>query len=171
MTSFHTRLIGIMDEWAAQNGTSVIDVDAASDYALQSNQYNRLPLTRKQQCMRDMRSALQAAIYIDAQGHKVRAKHAVRQYVDQQIDLPITVYVDPRTAKPDLMTEAFNQSWEGIKNDVRRHSIEKESYDLNNPYEATLPLFDYDFNQVAKDAKMTGEYDDSYDPEAGDGLD
>ena len=32
-------------------------------------------------------------------------------------------------------------------------------------YNATLPLFDYDFRQVAEEAKMTGEYDDNYEPE------
>jgi hypothetical protein len=85
--------------------------------------------------------------------------------VGEQMELPIIVYVDPRTAKPDLMTEAFNQSLDAIKNDVKRHSIETHSYDLNNIYNATLPLFDYDFSQVAEDAKMTGKYDDNYEPD------
>ncbi len=71
--------------------------------------------------------------------------------------------VDPRTAKPDQMYEAFQQSLSAIKNDVKRHSIETNSYDLNNIYNATLPMFDYDFNQVAADAKLTGEYDDNYE--------
>ena len=48
---------------------------------------------------------------------------------------------------------------------MKRHSIETHSYDLNNIYNATLPLFDYDFTQVAEDAKMTGEYDDNYEPD------
>lgn len=38
-----------------------------------------------------------------------------------------------------------------------------QSYDDNNRYGATLPLFDYNFNHVAADARMTREYDDSYD--------
>jgi hypothetical protein len=75
----------------------------------------------------------------------------------------IIVYVDPRTAKPDQMFEAFKQNLEAIKNDVRRHAIETRSYDLNNIYNATLPLFDYDMSQVAKDAMLTGEYDDTYE--------
>jgi len=61
------------------------------------------------------------------------------------------------------MEDAFRQSLDAMKNDVRRHAIEKRSYDLNNIYNATLPLFDYDFNQVAEDAMMTGEYDDTYE--------
>ena len=66
---------------------------------------------------------------------------------------------------PDLMAQAFEQSLDAIKNDVKRHSIETHSYDLNNIYNATLPLFDYDFTQVAEEAKMTGEYDDNYEPD------
>jgi hypothetical protein len=111
-----------------------------------------------------MRRALQQAKYTDAQGNEVRAKHALR-IVGEQMELPIIVYVDPRTAKPDLMEQAFEQSLDAIKNDVRRHAIEVKSYDLNNIYNATLPLFDYDFTQVAEDAKMTGEYDDTYEPD------
>lgn len=61
------------------------------------------------------------------------------------------------------MLEVFEQDLGAIKNYVKRHSIEKHSYDLNNIYNATLPLFDYDFTQVAQDAMMSGEYDDTYE--------
>jgi hypothetical protein len=64
-----------------------------------------------------------------------------------------------------VVKDAFTQSWEGIANDVKRHSIEKQSYDLNNAYGASLPMFDYNFNQVAEEARLSGEYDDSYTDE------
>jgi hypothetical protein len=63
------------------------------------------------------------------------------------------------------MLEVFQQDLDVIKNHVKRHSIEKHSYDLNNIYNETLPLFDYDFRQVAEEAMLTGEYDDTYEPE------
>ena len=63
------------------------------------------------------------------------------------------------------MLEVFKQDLDVIKNHVKRHSIEKHSYDLNNIYNATLPLFDYDFRQVAEEAMLTGEYDDTYEPD------
>jgi hypothetical protein len=119
---------------------------------------------QRELCLRDMRRALQQVKFVDAQGNEVRAKHALR-IMGEQMVLPLIVYVDPRTAKPDLMHEAFKQNLDAIKNDVRRHAIEKHSYDLNNIYNATLPLFDYDFNQVAEDAMMTREYDDTYEPD------
>jgi hypothetical protein len=163
--SFYDEMVKIADDWAEQEGASAIDVDAAVDYALKNRLYQRQPPTQRELCARDMRRALQVVKFVDAQGNEVRAKHALRLLVGEQLELPIIVYVDPRTAQPDLMEQAFKQNLEAIKNDVRRHAIEKHSYDLNNIYNATLPLFDYDFNQVAKDAVMSGEYDDTYKEE------
>jgi hypothetical protein len=160
--SFYDEMLQIADDWAEQEGASAIDVEAAVDYALKNRLYQRQPPTQRELCARDMRRALQQAKFVDAQGNVVRAKHALR-IIGEQMDLPLIIYVDPRTAKPDQMYEAFRQSLEAIKNDVKRHSIEKHSYDLNNIYNATLPLFDYDFRLIAEEAKMTGEYDDSYE--------
>ncbi len=162
--SLYDEMLQIADDWAEQEGASAIDVEAAVDYALKHKLYDRQPPTKRELCLRDMRRALQQAKYIDAQGNEVRAKHALR-IVGEQMELPLIVYVDPRTAKPDVMEEVFQQNLGAIKNDVRRHAIEKRSYDLNNIYNATLPLFDYDFNKVAEDAMMTGEYDDTYEPD------
>lgn len=64
--------------------------------------------------------------------------------------------------------KAFERDYEGTKNDVRRTSVEMQSYDDNNPYGATLPVFNYDLRQVAADARMSGEYDDSYDDDIDD---
>lgn len=162
MSSFNESMLDIAHQWAEQEGASAIDAEAAADYALEHKLYDRQPPSQRELCVRDMRRALQQAKFTDAQGNVVRAKHALR-IVGEQLELPIIVYVDPRTAKPDQMFEAFNQNLEAIKNDVRRHAIETRSYDLNNIYNATLPLFDYDMSQVAKDAMLTGEYDDTYE--------
>jgi hypothetical protein len=160
--SFNEEMVKIAEEWQEQEGASAIDVEGAVDYALTNRLYRRQPPTQRELCLRDMRRALQHAKFVDAQGNEVRAKHALR-IVGEQMELPLIVYVDPRTAKPDLMQKAFEQSLGAIKNDVKRHAIEVHSYDLNNIYNATLPLFNYDFTLVAEDAKMTGEYDDNYE--------
>jgi hypothetical protein len=148
----------MMQEWAVETGADAIDVDPASDWALATGRYRRIPISQKQQCMQDMRRALQQSIYQDPQGNKVRTMHAVRNYRGEQM----TLWVDVRTAKPDMMQEALKQSYDGIANDVRRHAIEKQSYDLNNAYDTTLEDFDYDFTWHAEDARASGEYDDTY---------
>jgi hypothetical protein len=157
-TKFKVQMLDIMEDWAISRGADAIDVDEASDWALENGRYERAPISAKQQCMQDMRRALQQASFLDPQGNKVRAKHAVRNWKGQQT----TLYPDVRTGKPAMMKEAFRQSWDGIANDVKRHSIEKQSYDLNNPYGTILPMFNYDFNKQAEEARMTGEYDDTF---------
>jgi hypothetical protein len=162
--SFNEDMVQIAEDWQEQEGASAIDVEAAADYALKHKLYDRTPPTKRELCIRDMRRALQHATHVDAQGMVVRSKRALR-IVGEQLDLPLIIYVDPRTAKPDQMLDVFQQDLDVIKNHVKRHSIEKHSYDLNNIYNATLPLFDYDFRQVAEEAMMTGEYDDTYEPD------
>ena len=158
--SFYDEMLKIADEWAAKSGASAIDVEAAADYALKHKRYDRPAPTQREMCIRDMRLALQQAKFVDAQGNEVRARLALR-IIGEQLELPGIVYIDPRTAKPDRMLEVFRQNWEGIQNHVKRHAIEKQSYDLNNVYNATLPMFNYDFTQAAEEAKMTGKYDDN----------
>jgi len=162
--SFNDKLVKIAEDWQEQEGASAIDVEAVADYALKHKLYDRPLQTKRELCVRDLRRALQHATHVDAQGMVVRSKRALR-IVGEQLDLPLIIYVDPRTAKPDQMLEVFQQDLDVIKNHVKRHSIEKHSYDLNNIYNETLPLFDYDFRQVAEEAMLTGEYDDTYEPE------
>lgn len=165
MKTYNAKISDLMEEWAIQNGADAIDVDQASDWALETGRYTRPPISTKQQCMQDMRRALQQSTYVDPQGNKVRTMHAIKKYKGQQL----TLWVDVRTGKPDMVKDAFQQNWDGIANDVKRHSIEKQSYDLNNPYGTTLPMFDYNFNQQADEARLSGEYDDSYDDDDPDG--
>ena len=129
--SFNEEMVRIAEEWADQEGASAIDAEAAADYALKHKRYQRQPPTLRELCIRDMRRALQQAKHTDAQGNLVRSKHALR-IIGEQMELPLVIYVDPRTAKPDLMYKAFEQNLGAIKNDVKRHSIETHSYDLNN---------------------------------------
>ena len=162
--SFNDKLVQIAEDWQEQEGASAIDVEAVADYALKHKLYDRPLQTKRELCIRDVRRALQHATHVDAQGMVLRSKRALR-IVGEQLELELIIYVDPRTAKPEQMLDVFRQDLDVIKNHVKRHSIEKHSYDLNNIYNATLPLFDYDFQQVAEEAMLTGEYDDTYAPE------
>ena len=155
---FSSDLTQIMEEWAQVNGTDTIDVDQAAEWAVSTGRYQREPISPENQCKLDMRRALRQATYLDPQGNKVRRMHALRGWKGEQT----TLWVDVRIGKPDVMKEVFEQSWMGIANDVKRHAIEKQSYDLNNPYGELLPMFDYNFNQQADEARLSGEYDDSY---------
>src|SRR5437016_3400787 len=159
--AFYDKMVEIADEWAEQEGATAIDAEAAADYALKTKQYQRQPPTQRELCIRDMRRALQQAKFVDAQGNEVRAKHALRTFVGEQLDLPIIVYVDPRTAKPGPMEEVFRQSLDAIKNDVRRHAIEKRSKNLKKTTNRLPRLSNNTFNQFAENAMMTEETEDT----------
>ncbi|MBD0369432.1 MAG: hypothetical protein ICV60_01155 [Pyrinomonadaceae bacterium] len=165
---YNTRMADIMREWQMETGADAIDVDAASAWAIETGRYQRKPPSMQQLCKQDMKRALQHSRYTDPQGNVIRTMHAVRlPYHGEQL----TFYIDIRVAKPDITQMSFDQNFQRIGNDVKRHSIEKHSYDINNPYGATLPAYDYDFNQHAEDARMSGEYDDTYEDDGDDELD
>src|SRR5947209_5832607 len=111
MAGYYDYLNRLMDEWADKEGLEGIDVERFSDYAIENKLIPRLPLTLKQQTMRDARRALQSATYIDPQGNKVRSKHAIRNYQMELPNMPKVQYIDPRTAKLDKMELAMEQSW------------------------------------------------------------
>jgi hypothetical protein len=116
----------------------------------------------QKQCKREMAIAMRHAKHLDPQKRKVRSKHPiVIAYEGEQL----TFWVDIRTAKPDQMEEALKKSWKAIGNDVKRHSIDHASYNDNNLYGAQIPLFDYNYNADAEEARLTGEYDDEGDGE------
>lgn len=160
--TFTTNMVDIAEEWKREHHVEEIDIDRASDWAVETGRYHRDPISPRKQCRQDMLRALQRNKYVDPQGRSVRTHHNVKlTWEGEQLSL----FVDARIAKPTVMQEVFQQNYDRIVNDVKRHSIEKQSYDDNNPYGAQLLPFDYDLSDFADEARMTGEYDDSYDDE------
>ena len=154
-------LLEILKLWQEAEDTEVIDFKAASKFAVDNNLYQKEPISTEKQCEADLRRVVKRATYKNARGEKIRVYGAARlSYKGEQLPL---FYVDMRIAKPDVAKDVFDHNYERIRNDVRRHSIEKQSYDDFNPYAAQLSFYDYNFNQDADDARLTGEYDDSYD--------
>jgi hypothetical protein len=163
--SFNAQMLDIAQEWANEHDVDEIEIDKVYEWAIATGRYQRKPISLKQQFKAEMRQALTQQQHIDPQGRKIRTRKPVK--LDWQGE-QLTLWIDVRIAKPAIALKAFERDYEGIKNDVKRQSVEMQSYDDNNRYGATLTLFDYDFNQVAADARMTGEYDDSYDDDIDD---
>lgn len=165
-------LFGQIMEWAEKEGIEDIEAEGFADYAIANNIPLRPPQTLRQQTIKDTSRALQKATYIDPQGNKVRARHAIR--VDQ-MELPNMLpkfeYIDPRTTEPPRMEISMDQSWEKIANHVKRHAIEHQSFNLNTPYEGKVRDYDYDFTAIAQEARMTGKYDDDLTEDDLDDLD
>ncbi len=155
------KLGDVIRVWQNQHHTEEIDYKAITKWAISQGYYDKEPITREQQCEADLRRAVKNATWIDPQGRKVRIYGIPRIVFEDEV-LTLSP-VDMRITKPEMAKNVQDANFEGIGNDVRRHSIETESYNDNNPYSAQLPLYDYDFNAIAEEARMTGEYNDNYD--------
>lgn len=78
-------LLGQIMEWAQKEGIEDIEAEAFAEYAVTNRIPLRQPHTLLQQTIKDASRALQKATFIDPQGNKVRARHAIR--IDQ-LELP-----------------------------------------------------------------------------------
>jgi hypothetical protein len=164
--TYNGQLLEIVKEWMEAEGADVANLDKASEWACKTGRYQRQPISMQKQCKREMAIAMRHAKHIDPQNRKVRSKHPIEiEYEGEQL----TFWVDLRTAKPEQMELAFKKSWQAIGNDIKRHSIDHASYNDNNLYGAEIPLFDYNFNADAEEARLTGEYDDEGDGDYQDG--
>lgn len=162
-------LLEILRLWQESEDTEVIDFKAATKFAIDNDLYQKEPISTEKQCEADLRRVVKRATYKNARGEKIRIFGAVRlTYQGEQLPLE---YVDMRIVKPEIAKDVFDQNYARIKSDVRRHSIEKQSYDDYNPFQTQLPFYDYNFNQDAADARLTGEYDDSYEEDEDKDLD
>jgi len=65
----------------------------------------------------------------------------------------------------------MDQFYDLIESTVKRHAVTTNSYNLNNPWEAKLKDYNYDFSVSAEDARMSGNYRDEIDPDEFDDLD
>ncbi|RRA50511.1 hypothetical protein [Acidipila sp. EB88] len=72
----------------------------------------------------------------------------------------MVIWADIVTAKPQHMRVSLAQNRQGILADCVAHSTTVESYNANNRHQATLDLFDYNFNSDIEDKKMPVDYPD-----------
>lgn len=153
----------IIKLWQNKHNTEEVDYKAITKWAIENRYYEKEPITPEQQCEADLRRAVKSATWVNPKGKKVRIYGIPRVVFEGEL-LTLSP-VDMRVAKPDIAKTVQDANFDGIGNDVKRHSIETESYNDNNLYGVALPLYDYNFNKLAEEAIASGEYDDSFDEE------
>lgn len=151
----------VIQFWQHQNNTHDVDYKAITKFARDNKLLPFRTITAEEQIEAALRQAVKSATWKNPKGHKVRIYGIPRLFVDgEMMTLPP---VDMRYAKPEIAKVIQDANHDGIANDVKRHSIETESYSDNNPYKARLPLYDYNFNPHAEEARHSGTYDDKFD--------
>ncbi len=160
--SLGVQLLDIIQEYTIEHGVDEVDLDAVSKWACETGRYQRGTISMEKQCKNEMANALRHTRHVDPQGREVRTKHAVNIKIK---DEQMTLWIDIRTAKPNTMRMSFTQNRERIVKDVKRHSVDVDSYNDNNLYGVTIPPYDYNFNVDLEEAKMSGTYNDDDDEE------
>lgn len=155
--------------WQNLHKTEEVDYGAITKWAIEKGYYEKTPPTQEELCEADLRRAVKKATWVNPRGEKIRIYGIPRLVFEGEV--LTSAPVDMRYAKPEIAKNVQDANYQGIENDVKRHSIETRSYNENNPYQERLPLYDYNFNVAATEALTTGQhnasfdYDDSFDEE------
>ncbi len=151
----------VIKYWQNKNGRHDVDYDAVRRFAKENGLLPVRIVTEDEQIDALLHRAVKNEKWENLKGHKIRVYGIPRLFIDGELlTLPP---VDMRYARPDVAKAVLDANYEGAVNDVRRVVIEWESYNDNNPFQATLPGYEWDLRGVAEEALITGVYDDSFD--------
>lgn len=165
--SLTQQLQDIVDDYCKEFGVDEVDLDAVAEWAVKTGRYQRKTITIAKQCKRELARALRTEHFHDPQGREPRKWHPVRVTSG---DEQMVLWAEFGKAKPNHMRISLQQRRQGIYGRVRQHKIDLDSYNDNNSFKVTLPLFDYDFNKDLEEAALPTEYRDDPDSDNGETI-
>lgn len=148
--------------WQNKHNTNEINYFAASSWADEQNLYQKPPISRQKRCEDEMRRAVKRATHTDPQGRKNVKTYGSLPLFDDEGNKTY-IQIDMRTAEPEDVKQVLDDEFSGIKNDVRSHNNQRESYNDNNLFAATIAPYDYNLNGVIEEGNGDNGYDDSFD--------
>lgn len=155
--SFSQRMQELAHEYMKLHNVDSIELEQVSEWACSTGRYQRRPVSMVQQCRRELADALRVQHYTDPQGREIRRMHPVRIATKGE---QMVIWADIITAKPQHMRLSLAQNRQGILADCLAHSAIVDSYNENNRHDATLDLFDYNFNPDIEEKKLPVDYPD-----------
>jgi hypothetical protein len=156
--SLNQQLQKIVDDYTEEFEVDEIDLDEVAEWAVKTGRYQRKTITIAKQCKRELARVLRTEHFHDPQGREPRKWHPVRiKSGDEQLVL----WMEFAKAKPNHMRISLQQRRQGIYGRVRQHKTDLDSYNDNNSFKVTLPLFDYDFNKDLEEGSLPTEYPDA----------
>jgi len=151
----------VIKYWQNKTNRHDVDYEEVRQFAKDNDLLPVKVATEDEQIDALLHRAVKNEKWQNPKGHKVRVFGIPRLFIDgEMVTLPP---VDMRYARPDAAKAVLDANYEGAVNDVKRVEIEWESYNDNNPFQATLPGYDWDLRGFAEEARATGVYDDSFD--------
>ena len=154
--SLREQLQDIVHDYMRTFGVESVDLETVAEWAVGEGRYRREPANLVRRCKSELSRAMRAEHFTDPQGREVRLMHPARLPFGD--DGNIVVWADIRRAKPHHMEISFQQRRHGIVRDALQHKIDVSSYNDNNRFGATLPLFDYNINKDLLELEAPTDY-------------
>lgn len=155
------RLQEICDDYAAEHGVAVLDLEDVSRWAISTGRWVEATTTPQKRCKRELAAALRRAHHVDPQNRQPRTWHAALvEDPDGQIRWE---WADMRTAEPKHMHLSQQYGRRQVLDHCRQHKLVTDSYNDNNPYGAELAPTDYNFNLDLEEEAYSTEYPEEPD--------
>lgn len=114
-------------------------------------------------CAHDLARAASQEYYTDAQGRRVRKKHAVRQLIEEEgKPKQLVLWADITNAPPEHMHMSLQQRRTGIVGDCKQLKTDLDSYNDNNVHGAEIQM-SFDFSEDLQELDMPTEYNPEVD--------
>lgn len=148
-------LVFILEKYQELHQVETFDLDDVVKWALDELKYRIEPLTPAQMLKRKFSRAMGNEYFTDPQKREVRKYHPVRRTEDGRT---WTVWATLSSADPGHMRMSLQQHRQYILGNCRQHKLVFDSYNDNNKFGATLPLFDYNFNPDLEELSLPTDY-------------
>ncbi len=152
----------LLKYWQNKHNTNEMDYFAASTWADRQNLYKKPPISRQKRCEDEMRRAVTRARHVDPQGRKNVKTYGSLPLFDEAGNKTYT-QIDMRQADAAQAKAILDDEFRGMENDARSHDVQRQSYNDNNLFGASIERYDYNLNEIVDSADVDATYDDSYD--------
>ncbi len=149
------KMLFLIEQYKHAHEVNVVDTQAVAQWAISQGLWKRPPVDPELLLRRQLANALRTEYYTDPQGREVRKNHPV--VITEGLQRK-WYWASIKEAQPRHMRLSLQQRRLGILADCKQHRIDFDSYNDNNKYGATLPLFDYDFNKDLEELSLPTHY-------------
>lgn len=143
----------LIDQYKRAHAVEEIDPSVAAEWAYSEGLWKRMPVDPVQILRREMTRALRGEYILDPQNREVRKNHPVFDGTAGKV-----IWVEITKAKPEQMRMSFMHHRNRILSECKQLSFDYDSYNENNPYNATLPPIEFDFTPDIEEAKLPLQY-------------
>jgi len=149
------KLLYLVELYKKLNQVETVNLDDVAEWALRERHYRPEPIDPAKMLKRELAQAMKNEYVTDPQNRSVRKYYAVRRSDGEHT---WSEWATGSEADPGHMRLALQQHRQYILGNCRQHKLNFDSYNDNNKFGATLPLFDYNFNKDLEEEAFPTEY-------------